>query len=503
MSNLPVNLATFNLIANKNKKEARKNLDIYRKVYNIKMKNVEIRGINRLISNLNISTKFFEGFYIGYTIPQISKEFDLLRLEENRIINIELKTKADKLTIYKQLLQNRYYLSSLGRDIELFSYIEKTNTLYKLEKLNLVEVDFQTLGTLLKENVEEIQFTNINKLFNPSNFLVSPFNETDKFLDGNYFLTSHQEYIKKISILGILRQSFNYFYIEGSSGTGKTLLIYDIVKSLKDLDFNIGIVHVGKLNMGHKKLIDKNWNIYKITELEDALYSKYDILVVDEAQRLEIEQVDKIISHIENTGIYCIFSLDPRQVMGRMKDKDIEKTYEYIKEKIEKSKYLYRDWALTTTIRSNVEVEEFIKKLFNRRKYKKEDLNFKNIVVNYFEDIDELENFGVYLNKYKDCEIINYTVYGSKDPLEKLNIEGGISAHSIIGQEFNNVFLNLDENFKYNNNGKLIYEVEGKQPYYDPIQMAYQIGTRAKNKLYINILNNIELYRKCLEIISR
>lgn len=503
MSNLPVNLATFNLIANGNKRETRENLEIYRKVYNIKMRNVEIRGINKLISNLNISTSFFEGFYIGYTIPQISKEFDLLRLEKNRVINIELKTKADKLTIYKQLLQNRYYLSSLEREIELFSYIEKTNSLYKLENLKLVEVDFQILRNLLKENLEEIQITNINKLFNPSNFLVSPFNETDKFLEGNYFLTSHQEYIKKISILGILRRSFKYYYIEGSSGTGKTLLIYDIVKSLKALDFNIGIIHVGQLNMGHEKLIDNNWNIYKITDLDEVLYSKYDILVIDEAQRLEMEQVDKIISYVENTGIYCIFSLDPRQVMGRMKDRDEEQIYEYIKDKIGNSKYLHRDWALTTTIRSNVEVEEFIKNLFNRRKYSKDDISFENIVVNYFNDIDELKNFGIYLNKYRDCEIINYTVYGSKDPLERLNIEGGISAHSIIGQEFNRVFLNLDENFKYDDNGKLTYEVEGKQPYYDPIQMAYQIGTRAKNKLYINILNNMELYRKCLKIISR
>lgn len=34
-----------------------------------------------------------ENFYLNYKIPQINKEFDLLRIGETSIINIELKSK--------------------------------------------------------------------------------------------------------------------------------------------------------------------------------------------------------------------------------------------------------------------------------------------------------------------------------------------------------------------------------------------------------------------------
>lgn len=500
MSNIPVNLATYNLIINESKKEFRKNIELYGEIYKVNMKDVEIRGIDKLISKLNLHSKYFEGFYLGYIIPQISKEFDLLRIEEDRVINIELKAKADNITIYKQLLQNKYYLSSLERKIELYSYIEKTNSLYKLEDNKLIKVEIEILRNSLKKNLEKIQLLNINNLFNPSNFLVSPFNETEKFLEGNYFLTSHQEYIKQITFLGILKNNFKYYYIEGSSGTGKTLLVYDMVKSLMKLNINTSIIHVGKLNLGHEILIKENWHIYKITDLENILNSNYDILFIDEAQRLEKEQVDKILSHVSNNDKVCVFSLDPRQIMGKMKEKNEEKIYEYIKNKLENSNNNYRQWTLTNNIRSNMKVEEYIKSLFDRRKKSKELITFENVVLNYFDNYDELKNYCIYLNEYKNCTIINYTVYGSKDPLENLNIPNGKSAHSVIGQEFENIFLNLDENFKYSNFGKLIYEIDGRQPYYDPIQMAYQIGTRSKGKLYINIVNNSKLFNSCLKI---
>lgn len=34
----------------------------------------------------------FDGYYVGYSIKQISKEFDLLRLSKDLVIDIELKS---------------------------------------------------------------------------------------------------------------------------------------------------------------------------------------------------------------------------------------------------------------------------------------------------------------------------------------------------------------------------------------------------------------------------
>lgn len=40
----------------------------------------------------NVWFDLYEGYFLGYTIPQISNEFDLLRFSQSTIINIELKS---------------------------------------------------------------------------------------------------------------------------------------------------------------------------------------------------------------------------------------------------------------------------------------------------------------------------------------------------------------------------------------------------------------------------
>lgn len=38
-----------------------------------------------------LSYSAFDGYYVGYAIKQIGKEFDLLRFGDDKILNIELK----------------------------------------------------------------------------------------------------------------------------------------------------------------------------------------------------------------------------------------------------------------------------------------------------------------------------------------------------------------------------------------------------------------------------
>ena len=138
-----------------------------------------------------------DGFFFSYRIPQISKEFDLLRIGEDSIINIELKSGAvPSERIEKQLTQNRYYLAHTKKRVYTFCYISKQNRLFQLD---------DTL-TLQEQPVEELVDTltaqgnlfsgNINSLFRPADFLVSPINTPTNFLKKQYFLTSHQEKIK-------------------------------------------------------------------------------------------------------------------------------------------------------------------------------------------------------------------------------------------------------------------------------------------------------------------
>ncbi|WP_243023326.1 hypothetical protein [Clostridium sp. AM46-21] len=60
------------------------------------MKNAEIDTLKRFVNELlnwGIAIEDLDGFFYGFSIPQISKEFDLLKIFENDVVvNIELKS---------------------------------------------------------------------------------------------------------------------------------------------------------------------------------------------------------------------------------------------------------------------------------------------------------------------------------------------------------------------------------------------------------------------------
>ena len=62
------------------------------------------------------------GCYLGFQIPQNSKEFDCLWIGDKTVINVELKSQAvAEEKNQRQLSRNRYYLSHLNREIKSFT----------------------------------------------------------------------------------------------------------------------------------------------------------------------------------------------------------------------------------------------------------------------------------------------------------------------------------------------------------------------------------------------
>ena len=101
-------------------------------------------SIFHLVDYLLLNGCMFEklnNFYYSYTIPHIGKEFDLLKISDDKILNIELKSEDVGLERIKtQLLRNYNYLKYLSKEMYLFTFISNTKEFYKLdENLNLVE----------------------------------------------------------------------------------------------------------------------------------------------------------------------------------------------------------------------------------------------------------------------------------------------------------------------------------------------------------------------------
>lgn len=73
------------------------------------------------------------------------------------------------------------------------------------------------------------------------------------------------------------------------------------------------------------------------------------------------------------------------------------------------------------------------------------------------------------------------------------------NSHEVIGQEFEKVVVIIDENFKYKNN-RLEAETWNSGNY--GARMLYQAITRAKDELYIIVINNNILFNHCMNIIN-
>ena len=92
----------------------------YKEYYSINLRENELDDLFSFCNYLNSHTRnieLFDNYFIGYSIPQIGKEFDLLRFGEKVVVNIELKRESNLSAIKDQLIRNNYYLNFLGKKI--------------------------------------------------------------------------------------------------------------------------------------------------------------------------------------------------------------------------------------------------------------------------------------------------------------------------------------------------------------------------------------------------
>jgi len=466
--------------------------------HNIRIKESEVDDLKSLVTELIKGIRkldILQGFYIGYTINQIGKEFDLLRFGENNIINIELKSKNTGDRIKNQLIRNRYYLSFLNKEVLNFTYVAEENKLYYLDKEDsLIEVEFTILiSELLEQELVEIE--DIKKLFDPSNYLVSPFNSTDKFLENRYFLTENQENIKK-DILKLSTETGPCFIsLEGHAGTGKTLLTYDIAKEAKRTSTRVLIFFCGGLNNGHIELRDNHsWEISSMKYYKHYDFKDYDLIIVDETQRVEKDQMKNFLLKAKETNTKYIFSYDFQQCLSTWEIKN--NIPQYINEQVS-PKY----FKLTGKIRTNKEISSFIQNLFHLSKTSPNQ-KYSNVHVEYFLTPLAVKKELEFL-KYQGWKIINYTPSRFDNyPYDDYQDAYNVSAHNVIGQEFDKVVAVLDQHFYYDKKGNLSTQGWSRTPYYHPTKMLFQIVTRARKKLHLIIINNEAILNQCLKILD-
>ena len=392
-------------------------------------------------------------------------------------------------------MKNQYYLSFLDKKTFNFTFIADQKKVYKINQNdNLVEVKLtELIKVIISQEWEKI--LDINNEFIPSNYLVSPFNSTEKFIKNEYFLTLQQEDFKKKTLSLINKKGSSFISISGNAGTGKTLLIFDIAKECMSQDIKTLVVFCGSLNQGHEKLIkNQNWNIIPAKSIEYEDFSNYDLIVIDETQRIRISQLNLIIDHVKKHEKTCIFSYDINQCITK---KEINNSIdEYITKETN-----HKNFNLTNKVRTNKEITHFTTGLFNKEKYLSK-IDISNVQINYFENLEDAVSFIKVLNS-NNWKVINYTPsIVHTHPYEMFSLTRVENIHRVIGQEFDNVVAVIDSYFYYKDTGELSTKNYLDKPHYLTNKMLYQIMTRARKKLNIVIIDNKEIMERCLTILE-
>ncbi len=447
----------------------------------------EIKDIKIFLDVFRLSgNKHYGGFLYSYAVPQLNKEFDLLKITNDYCINIELKSQEiSHEKMLRQLLQNQHYLKIIGKvQLFCFAFVSETKTLYTInESGELVGSSISNLNDIL-ENCGAGESIDLDEIFIPKNILVSPLNSANKFLRGDYLLTENQENIKKAAINYITNNSDERFAgITGGPGTGKTLLIYDIAKELSKTN-RILMVHSGILCNGHYELNRQLHNIKIISAKELRLreIKDVDIVIVDEAHRLYTDSLDKIERWVKRAKTICLFSYDAGQTLSASEKR--RRTAETIDRICKKNLY-----KLTNKIRTNKELALFITCLKDLSKYR-EEYSFPNVKVIYEPNLRKaVERARTF--ETEGYTYISFTASFFNHELDYQKSE--YNTHNVIGQEFEGVCMILDNNWQYIEN-KLVGSTH-PNPDYLFEQLLYQGLTRVRSKIALIVCREKVLAR--------
>ena len=352
----------------------------------LKMKEWELESMRELIDQLELHMQDVSALRLFYSfqIPRLGKEFDLLQIREDQIINIELKSGAvSEEAIQKQLIQNRYYLSVLGKPIQSYTYISSQNRLLRLTNHDhVIEANWEQLCAALQKEGKDYS-SDIENLFRAEWYLFSPLTEPNRFLNKEYFLTAQQRDIKRQILKKIREEQTGYFSFSGLPGTGKTLLLYDIAMQLSTRQ-QVCIIHCGeagkKWEILHKRLQRIDFLSDNQLETQFSL-DDYHAILVDEAHLLSVEKLNVLLDMSENRPI--IFSSDSEEMISP-KEMD-QSTMKRMGELPD-----LQTFRLTNRIRTNAELSSFIQNMMHLPVRKNQN-GYPHVSVVYANDTKEAD----------------------------------------------------------------------------------------------------------------
>lgn len=459
----------------------------------LRLREWELDSMRALVKQLELHMQKVSAlrFFYSFQIPRLGKEFDLIQIKDEHIVNIELKSGAvsDEM-IKKQLIQNRYYLSVLTRPIYSYTYISSENRLVRLTNHDhIVEADWESLCDILGRDSRDYQ-GDIEELFKAEYYLISPLTDPVKFLNKEYFLTSQQRDIRRQILRKIRAEHSGYFLFTGLPGTGKTLLLYDIAMGLSDRR---------KVCMIHCSEAGKKWEIlherlHRIDFLSDSrllddgidvihdgkdIFAEYSVVLVDEAHLLSVEKLRFILSCAGDRPV--IFSSD---------SEDMISPYELDRGNLHVIEGLpgIQIFRLTNRIRTNAELSSFIQNIMHipaGRRLKE----YPHIEVVYANDDGEAANL---LDDYRARGYWYKADGGNSYGSRNVEPSGGVDSLVVV----------MDDHYYYDEEGYLrSLEAKDRANVFN-VRSLFHYLNQAKERLAIVVKGNPDVYAGLMNVLQ-
>lgn len=466
----------------------------------------EIESLRLLVDELTdrgVRVAELDGFYHGFIIPGIGKEFDLLKFNTRSCLNIELKSQpVPEQQILSQLLRNRYYLSHLGVKLDLYTVVTGTMECFCLSpEGELVETGMRELAKAVRKHASSYR-THAEELFRASEYLVTPMSSPERFLKGEYFLTQAQEQIKRNLLKAVEKGAGAggcFYHVTGRPGTGKTLLIYDLAKTLAAKAPTV-VIRAGALNDTEREIGERleGLQILSAEAVRDGEEVKFCAdetvyMLVDEAQRLTAGQFEQICRSAERGRKVCIFSTDPERVMTTAeRERDITARIRSIPPAGE--------YELSEKIRVNREIAGFLSAMRDLNVRKKQHLNgYANIEVCCANTTAEAQDLIGYYRS-KGYAFFNYS-RPEFEPSPFRGMEEEFDPRYIVGREFDRAVILLDDSFRYDDKD-ILQGIPAPDPDRIYPNVFYQDVTRVREKLAVIVMKAPALFEKIVSILQ-
>lgn len=284
----------------------------------------ELTGITRLVAHFPATLPVWQSVYVDYAVPSISKEFDMLFINaEGHIINIELKSDVhyDIEKIYKQLRNNRYYLTQVSQHVALFTYNSDLDRIYYLtdqDTLDVIDLQDERWQTSVFYQAvmgfKSVAVADLDDVLRVRDYLVSPFTQLARFLKGQYLLMQPQQQLQaELSAT----PTPGIYAVKAATSVGQTLMIYDTVKILREQG-RVLLVHIGALKSAQATLRRQyGWHILPerqfFKKVKRQRLQSYDVVIITDAQKLSVRHVNSLRRYFaaRHTRVFLIG--DPNQ----------------------------------------------------------------------------------------------------------------------------------------------------------------------------------------------